>query len=77
MKVSILISNLNHPIMPFLDKWLAKERENGHQITIFTDKKDLLGGDILFLISCGQILNLMDRKKFKKSLVLHASDLPD
>lgn len=77
MKVSILISDLNHPIMPLLDNWRAEESENAHEIAIFNDKKDLLGGDILFLISCGQILNLEDREKFKKTLVLHASDLPD
>ena len=77
MKASILISDLNHPIMPLLDTWIAKESENGHEIGTFTDKKDLSSGDILFLISCGQILNLVDRQKFKKTLVLHASDLPD
>ena len=76
MIVSILISDPNHPIMPLLDNWFAEESENGHEIAIFTDKKDLLSGDILFLISCGQILNLVDRQKFKKTLVLHASDLP-
>ena len=76
MIVSILISDPNHPIMPLLDNWFAEESENGHEIAIFTDKKDLLGGKILFLISCGQILNLVDRQKFKKTLVLHASDLP-
>lgn len=77
MIVSILISDLNHPILPLLDNWVAEESKNGHEIAIFTDKKDLLSGDVLFLISCGQILNLVDRQKFKKTLVLHASDLPD
>lgn len=76
MKVSILISEINHPIMPLLHKWSTKESILEHEINIYQDKKDLVGGDILFLISCGQILNKNDRKGFKKTLVLHASDLP-
>lgn len=39
-------------------------------------KKDLTSGDILFLISCSEILSREDRSKFKKTLLIHASDLP-
>jgi methionyl-tRNA formyltransferase len=76
MKVSILISEIDHPIMPYLHKWSADESNLEHSINIYHDKKDLVDGDILFLISCGQILNQTDRQGFKKTLVLHASDLP-
>ena len=76
MKVSILISEIDHPIMPMLHKWSADQSNLEHDINIYHHKKDLIGGDILFLISCGQILNKKDRQGYKKTLVLHASDLP-
>jgi methionyl-tRNA formyltransferase len=39
-------------------------------------RKDLIEGDILFLISCTEIISKKDREKFTKSLIIHASDLP-
>ena len=48
----------------------------GHSATIVLDKAELQGGDILFLVSCGQIIRDAERKKYKATLVLHASDLP-
>lgn len=40
------------------------------------DKADLQGGDVLFLVSCSQIIQDSERKKYRVALVLHASDLP-
>lgn len=77
MKISILISDLKHPIIDCLDAWCIKTRELGHEIFIHSKSRDLAGGDILFLISCSEVLNEMVRKKFRKTLVLHASDLPN
>jgi len=48
----------------------------GHSITIAFDKAELQGGDILFLVSCSQIIKDTERKSYKATLVLHASDLP-
>lgn len=48
----------------------------GHASTLVFDKADLQGGDILFLVSCSQIIRDTERKKYKATLVLHASDLP-
>lgn len=76
MNISILISDLNHPIIPRVEKWCLQTRELGHKINIYSARKDLLGGDILFLISCSEILSDEERKQYKKTLVLHASDLP-
>lgn len=47
-----------------------------HTATLVYDKADLQGGDILFLVSCGQMIRDAERKKYKVTLVLHASDLP-
>lgn len=48
----------------------------GHDATIVTDKQILPGGDILFLVSCSQIVRATERNLYKHCLVLHASDLP-
>ena len=36
----------------------------------------MLGGEILFLVSCSEIINATDRAAYRACLVLHASDLP-
>jgi methionyl-tRNA formyltransferase len=38
---------------------------------------DASGGDILFLVSCSEIITAKDRAAYGASLVLHASDLPN
>lgn len=49
----------------------------GHDVCLVHDKRSLIAGDILFLVSCSQIVTVSDRAKFKAVLVLHASDLPN
>jgi methionyl-tRNA formyltransferase len=49
---------------------------SGHEVELVTDRHMLHGGDILFLVSCSQIIREAERDLYKKSLVLHASDLP-
>jgi len=48
----------------------------GHHVHVCSSKNELRGGDILFLVSCSEILSNEDRQLYKKTLVLHASDLP-
>lgn len=75
MKISILCSSANHPINSWLKKWISVNSEN-HEISLFRKKDELIGGDILFLISCHEIIKEPDRRKFTHTLVIHASDLP-
>jgi methionyl-tRNA formyltransferase len=75
MKISILCSDENHPVNSFLQRWIDQNRDN-HQISLVRNKKELLGGEILFLVSCSEILSAADRAIYKTSLVLHASKLP-
>lgn len=75
MKISLLCSDEQHPVNEYLLSWIAK-RENAHEIEIVRKKRDLSGGDILFLISCSEIVSAADRSAYRASLVLHASDLP-
>lgn len=75
MRISILCSDARHPINRHLEKW-AIGHNTEHVIEIVRRKIDLGGGDILFLVSCSEILSASDRSIYRSSLVLHASDLP-
>lgn len=53
------------------------EKNSAHfVIELVNEKSKLSGGDILFLISCTEIVRAEDRAAYLHSLVLHASDLP-
>ena len=47
-----------------------------HQVELLQTKSQLSGGELLFLISCSEIIKEADRGKYHATLVLHASDLP-
>ena len=75
MNITILVSSIEHPVNSYLELWASKNG-NKNNIEIVFSKNDLVGGDLLFLISCSEIILKADREKFSKALVLHASDLP-
>jgi len=75
MNITILCSSENHPINPWLDKWMARH-SNKHSVNLSRSKKELIGGDILFLISCSEIVTSDERQGYNNTLVIHASDLP-
>ena len=75
MKISILCSSINHPVNAWLKKWIARHN-NSNKIELLRNKSELNGGDILFLVSCNEIIPLDDRVKYSKTLIIHASDLP-
>lgn len=76
MKLSILCSDPVHPVMPWLRRWQAAMQAQAHEVALHAYKRELVGGDMLFLVSCAQIIGPADRAKFRAVLVLHASDLP-
>ena len=75
MRVSILCSNPVHPVNNYLVAWVERNRQD-HSIELVRNKHELSGGDILFLVSCSEILTPRDRSLYGISCVLHASDLP-
>lgn len=75
MHISFLCSDELHPVNEHLRKWIKKNSDM-HQIELVRNKNELSGGDILFLISCAEIVEADQRAAYKASLVLHASDLP-
>ncbi|MDT9547571.1 MAG: hypothetical protein RI826_09585, partial [Chlorobium phaeovibrioides] len=54
----------------------AESPLKGHSVSLHYDKNELQGGDILFLVSCSQVIRDKERDLYKSTLVLHASDLP-
>lgn len=76
MKVSVLCSSTEHPVYPRLERWVKSAAAN-HSVELVRQKKELTGGDILFLISCHEIISAGDRQKYGATLVIHASDLPE
>lgn len=76
MRIAILTSDPRHAIVPALLRWQDDMRERGHDVAMFFDKRELVPADILFLVSCGQIVTDAERRPFRAVLVLHASNLP-
>lgn len=76
MKITLLCSDIHHPIRPWLQVW--KERhETAHEIEIIERRAEAAGGDFLFLISCHEIIGADVRQRYGRVLVIHASDLPE
>jgi methionyl-tRNA formyltransferase len=75
MKITLLCSDPSHPVNDYLAGWIARNQAE-HEIRLVRSKKELTGGQILFLISCSEIIGSKDRSAYGVSLVLHASDLP-
>lgn len=75
MKISILCSDPNHPISPWLERWALTHRDK-HEVRLNRKKDELASGDILFLISCHEVISSQVRARYAATLVIHASDLP-
>lgn len=75
MDITILCSSEVHPVNGMLQRWMENNKAF-HKVTLARSKRELTSGDILFLISCGEIITEQERQRFKKTLVIHASDLP-
>lgn len=73
MKITVLCSNRKHPIIERLKQWC---KEQPHDIELLYSASQLNHGDILFLVSCSELITESQRKGYEHTLVLHASDLP-
>lgn len=76
MRIAVLTSDPRHPVTSRLREWREEMTAAGHQVAVIFHKDDLTPGDVLFLVSCGQIIGDAERAQFRATLVLHASDLP-
>lgn len=75
MKITILCNNASHPVNSWLKSWVDAN-STAHIVELVQDKARACGGDILFLISCNQIISNDVRDRYRSTLVIHASDLP-
>ena len=73
--VTILCTDLQHPIYPYLRRWAA-EHGAVADIQIIQRSAEVQGGEILFLVSCHEIIKAPVRDRYRHTLVIHASDLP-
>jgi methionyl-tRNA formyltransferase len=76
MKISVICSDAAHPINSHLEHWAAKHAGK-IIVEIVRRKRELRGGDILFLVSCTELITTAELQAYRIVLVLHASDLPD
>lgn len=75
MKIDLLCSSEDHPINSWLKAWVRKH-EDEHEVALLRRTDQLTSGDILFLISCTEIIPQDLRNLYAQCVVLHASDLP-
>jgi methionyl-tRNA formyltransferase len=77
LKITIISTDSSHPIYSALESW-SESRRRSHAITLLSSSKNITGdgGDILFLISCAEIVSEEVRARFQACLVIHASALP-
>lgn len=76
MKISVICSSREHPIYPLLVEW-QRCHSTSHQVELVNSTAELTGGDLLLLISCGEIIDGNVRSRYRKTLVIHASNLPE
>lgn len=60
--------------MPYVEK--LKRSLNGHDVTHVFSSRDLIGGDIMLILSCEKILEKKYLDLFKNSIVVHPSKVP-
>ena len=74
--ITVLINSERHPINPWINKWIT-ERPPYQKVDLVRSASAAVGGDLLFLVSCTEIVSEAVRQNFTHTLVIHASDLPE
>jgi len=77
MKIDVICSDPNHPVHATLLEWAQRKISEGHACRVLNNTSEIDSGDLLFLVSCSQIVPVGIRSRFGATLVLHASDLPN
>lgn len=75
MRITVLCSDPDHPVNEPLGRWCGRQGR-AHQIERVEHTAELSGGDVLFLVSCSELVSARRRAAYAHVLVLHASDLP-
>lgn len=75
MKITILTDNPNSWIIPYVED-LKKELSKNHGLHHVYNTADIVGGDIMFILSCENILKKEFLQSHKSNIVIHPSKLP-
>jgi methionyl-tRNA formyltransferase len=75
MKVTILTDNPNSWIIPYVET-LKKEIGDEHTIHHIFNSSDIIGGDVMLVLSCEKILKKEYLKLHKSNVVIHPSKVP-
>lgn len=76
MNITVLCSDVAHPVNAYLADWV-KEMGVHHNVYLVRSRSELTCGDFLFLVSCSELIKHEYRRNYSHTLVLHASDLPE
>ena len=75
MKITILTDNPNSWILPYVDG-LKGELSKIHDVTHIYKTSDIVGGDVMLILSCEKILKNEYLKLHKSNVVVHPSKVP-
>jgi methionyl-tRNA formyltransferase len=75
MRIHAYYGDANHPVLPRLRTWVAGI-SGAHDASLITRREELVGGDLLFLVSVPDIVSREVRSRYRAAIVLHASALP-
>lgn len=74
-RVDVLCTDPQQGVNGWLERWTADASPRA-RVQVHRDHRTLGGGDFLFLVSCHQIIRADVRSRYRHTLVLHASALP-
>ncbi|MFG6569720.1 formyltransferase family protein [Sulfitobacter sp. 1A13679] len=77
MIITILCSDPTHPVNDYIRSWIEEYSSPEKQIKLVRRKNQAKGGDLLFLVSCNEMITADVTDRYHACLVLHASDLPE
>ena len=77
MNITIMIDVPDSFLHKYAPAFIDKLRNSGHDVTFITDEKNIINGDLLFLLGCGTILSDEKLKYNEHNLVVHPSKLPE
>ena len=76
LRITIMVDNPNSWIMPYVDKLIDVLRKENHRVDFVQHHNEIKPGDIVFFLSCGNIVPKETLSKNKHNLVVHESALP-
>jgi methionyl-tRNA formyltransferase len=74
MQITILTDNPNSWIIDYMDDLKSSLKE--HEVSHIYNSSDIVGGDIMLILSCEKILKAEHLKLHKSNIVVHPSKLP-